>query len=256
MTEYDNTALLDSIVAIARDAGKVILPYYRADTAVDGKADGSPVTAADRAAEVVIIDALKKLTPDIPVVAEESVEAGRIPDVSGGRFWLVDPLDGTKEFINRRDDFTVNIGLVEDGTPVLGVVLTPVDGMAWAGAVGTGAWEEDGDGQRRAIAVRRPDANGLTVVASKSHRNPELEDYIATLTVKESVSRGSALKFCLVARGEADIYPRTGPTMEWDTAAGHAVLLAAGGSLTTFDGKPFLYSKPDFRNGHFIARGG
>jgi 3'(2'), 5'-bisphosphate nucleotidase len=256
VTEYDNTALLDSIVAIARDAGKVILPYYRVDTAVDGKADGSPVTAADRAAEVVIIDALKKLTPDIPVVAEESVEAGRIPDVSGGRFWLVDPLDGTKEFINRRDDFTVNIGLVEDGTPVLGVVLTPVDGMAWAGAIGAGAWEEDGAGNRRTITVRRPDASGLTVVASKSHRNPELEDYIATLTVKESVSRGSALKFCLVARGEADIYPRTGPTMEWDTAAGHAVLLAAGGSLTTFDGQPFLYSKPDFRNGHFIARGG
>lgn len=256
MTDLDKTALLDRIVAIARDAGTVILPYYRADTAVDDKADGSPVTAADRAAEVVILAALKALTPEIPVVAEESAEAGRIPDVSGGRFWLVDPLDGTKEFINRRDDFTVNIGLIENGTPVLGVVLTPVDGMAWAGVVGGGAWEEDGAGNRRPIAVRRPDPAGVTVVASKSHRNPELEDYIATLTVTESVSRGSALKFCLVARGEADIYPRTGPTMEWDTAAGHAVLLAAGGSLTTFDGKPFLYSKPDFRNGHFIARGG
>jgi 3'(2'), 5'-bisphosphate nucleotidase len=252
----DRAALLERAVAIARDAGAVILPYYRTDTAVDGKDDGSAVTAADQAADALIVAALRALTPDIPVVAEESVAAGDVPDVSGGRFWLVDPLDGTKEFIHRRDDFTVNIGLIEAGAPVLGVVLTPVDGRAWAGIVGGGAWEEDGDGARTPIAVRAPDPAGLTVVASLSHRNPELESYIATLAVRRSVSRGSALKFCLVARGEADIYPRTGPTMEWDTAAGHAVLLAAGGSMTTFDGQPFRYAKPEFRNGHFIARGG
>lgn len=255
MSDLDTTMILDRIVAIARDAGRVILPYYD-DPEVSRKYDGSPVTAADQAAEAVIVPALRALTPDIPVVAEESVAAGRIPDVSGGLFWLVDPLDGTKEFIQKRGDFTVNIGLVRAGTPVLGVVHTPVDGMVWAGADGHGAWEEDADGRRRSISVRRADPAGLTVVASKSHRNPELEAYIASLPVRESVSRGSALKFCLVARGEADIYPRTGPTMEWDTAAGHALLLAAGGSLTAFDGGPFRYSKPEFRNGFFIARGG
>ena len=255
MTDIDKAAVLDRIVAIARDAGVVIMPYYDGDPIVGDKYDGSPVTAADQAAEALIVPALKELTPDIPVVAEESVAAGNVPDVSGGLFWLVDPLDGTKEFIKKRGDFTVNIGLVENGVPVLGVVLTPVDGMAWAGTVGDGAWEEDAAGNRKPIAVRKADPAALTIVASKSHRNPELEAYIDSLPVKESVSRGSALKFCLVARGEADVYPRTGPTMEWDTAAGHAVLLAAGGSLTTFDGKPFLYNKPEFRNGFFIARG-
>jgi len=255
VTDIDKAAVLDRIVAIARDAGVVIMPYYDGDPIVGDKYDGSPVTAADQAAEALIVPALKELTPDIPVVAEESVAAGNVPDVSGGLFWLVDPLDGTKEFIKKRGDFTVNIGLVENGVPVLGVVLTPVDGMAWAGTVGDGAWEEDAAGNRKPIAVRKADPAALTIVASKSHRNPELEAYIDSLPVKESVSRGSALKFCLVARGEADVYPRTGPTMEWDTAAGHAVLLAAGGSLTTFDGKPFLYNKPEFRNGFFIARG-
>jgi len=251
----DRVALLDAVATLTREAGEVILPYYRAEIAVDDKADGSPVTAADRAADALIVPALKALTPDVPVVSEESVEAGDIPDVSGGRFWLVDPLDGTKEFINKRNDFTVNIGLIWDGVPVLGAVHTPVDGLVWAGALGHGAWEETGAGARSAITVRAPGPDGLVIVASRSHRNPELEAYIGTMTVKQSVSRGSALKFCLVARGEADLYPRTGPTMEWDTAAGHAVLLAAGGSMTKFDGTPFDYAKPEFRNGHFIARG-
>lgn len=251
----DRIALLDAVAVLAREAGEIILPYYRAEIAVIDKTDGSPVTAADRAADAHIVPVLKALTPDIPVVAEESVEAGDIPDVSGGRFWLVDPLDGTKEFINKRNDFTVNIGLIWDGVPVLGALHTPVDGMVWGGALGHGAWEETADGVRTPISVRKPGPDGLTIVASRSHRNPELEAYIDTMTVKESVSRGSALKFCLVARGDADLYPRTGPTMEWDTAAGHAVLLAAGGSMTKFDGSPFDYAKPDFRNGHFIARG-
>ena len=252
---HDPMALLDAISVIAREAGEVILPYYREEIVVDDKRDGSPVTAADRAADALIVPALRSLTPNIPVVSEESVEAGDVPDVSGGVFWLVDTLDGTKEFINKRDDFTVNIGLISDGKPVLGVLLTPVDGLLSAGALGIGAWEEAADGTRTPILVRESDPDGLVVVGSLSHRNPELEAYIASLKVARSVSRGSALKFTLVAKGEADVYPRTGPTMEWDTAAGHAVLLAAGGSMTTFDGAPFRYGKPDFRNGYFIARG-
>ena len=254
--------LLPDIVRIARGASRVILEYYDGRIAVDEKRDGSPVTAADRAAEDYIVPELRRLTPDVPVVAEESVHDGKVPEVGDGRFWLVDPLDGTKEFINRNGDFTVNIALVERRTPLLGVVMTPVDGTAWAGLVGPDggagtAWEEDAAGNRRAIRVRRPGPDGLTVVASRSHRSKELEDYIASLAqVKESVSRGSALKFCLVARGEADHYPRTSPTMEWDTAAGHALLLAAGGSMTAFDGTPFRYGKKDFLNGWFIATGG
>jgi len=249
-------ARLDAIIAIARQAGDVIMEYYEGKSEVDEKSDGSPVTAADRAADAVIVPALRALTPDIPVVSEESVDAGDIPDVTGGTFWLVDPLDGTKEYINRNGDFTVNIGLIVDGVPKLGVLMTPVNGLAWAGIIGEGAFEEAAVGTRHPITVRAPDPNALVVVASRSHRSPELEDYIAARPVKESISRGSALKFCLVARGEADLYPRTGPTMEWDTAAGHAVLLAAGGSMEMFEGGEFRYGKPKFLNGWFVVRGG
>ena len=249
-------ARLDAIIAIARRASTVIMDYYDGKIAVDEKADGSPVTAADLAADALIVPALQALTPDIPVVSEESVDAGDIPDVSGGTFWLVDPLDGTKEYINRNGDFTVNIGLIIDNAPALGVLLTPVNGLAWAGIVGGEAFEEATDGSRRAIAVRAAAPSALTVVASRSHRSQELEDYIAARSVKESISRGSALKFCLVASGEADLYPRTGPTMEWDTAAGHAILLAAGGSMEMFEGGAFRYGKPEFRNGWFVVKGG
>ena len=248
-------ARLDAVIAIARKAGDVIMEYYEGRIEVDEKSDGSPVTAADRAADAVIVPALRKLTPEIPVVSEESVDAGDIPDVSGGTFWLVDPLDGTKEYISRNGDFTVNIGLIVDNRPTLGVLMTPVNGLVWAGIVGEGAFEESSDGRRRPISVRTADPEALVVVASRSHRSPELEDYIAARPVKESISRGSALKFCLVARGEADLYPRNGPTMEWDTAAGHGVLLAAGGSMEMFEGGEFRYGKPDFRNGWFVVRG-
>ncbi|MDG2284391.1 MAG: 3'(2'),5'-bisphosphate nucleotidase CysQ, partial [Alphaproteobacteria bacterium] len=213
-------------------------------------------TAADRAADAIIVPALRELTPDIPVVSEESVDAGDIPDVSGGTFWLVDPLDGTKEYINHNGDFTVNIGLIVDGAPKLGVLMTPVNGLAWAGSIEGGAFEEEADGTRRPISVRAPDPDALVVVASRSHRSPELEEYIAARPVAESISRGSALKFCLVARGEADLYPRTGPTMEWDTSAGHAILLSAGGSMEMFEGGEFRYGKEKFLNGWFVVRGG
>ncbi len=249
-------ARLDAVIAIARRAADVIMEYYEGRIEVDEKSDGSPVTAADRAADAIIVPALRKLTPEIPVVSEESVDAGDIPDVTGGTFWLVDPLDGTKEYISRNGDFTVNIGLIVDNVPRLGVLMTPVNGLVWAGIVGEGAFEEDKDGHRRPIAVRTADPEALVVVASRSHRSPELEEYIAARPVKESISRGSALKFCLVARGEADLYPRTGPTMEWDTAAGHAVLLSAGGSMERFEGGEFRYGKPKFLNGWFVVRGG
>ena len=248
-------AMIDPIIEVSRRAGNVIMKYFEEGTSINIKADGSPVTAADQEAEKIIIPILRDLTPSIPIVAEESVAEGNLPQAHGNTFWLVDPLDGTKEFINQRTDFTVNIGLIRGGLPVLGVVLTPYDGLIWAGSKTTGAFIENKKGSRERISTREPNGEKLTVVASRSHRSPELENYIATLNVKESISRGSSLKFCLLASGQADIYPRLGPTMEWDTAAGHAVLLAAGGRLTNFDGTTFKYGKPDFKNGWFIAYG-
>ena len=247
--------LLEPVITIARAACEAIMAHYRTGAEIRNKADGSPVTAADHAADAVIVPALVALTPDIPVISEEREEAGDAATVSDGPFWLVDPLDGTREFISRNGDFTVNIGLVRNREPVLGVVATPVDGRIWAGVVGTGAFTEPQRGARRQIRARVAEPDALTVVASRSHRSPELEDYIAGLPVVASVARGSALKFCLVAAGEADLYPRTGPTMEWDTAAGHAIVLAAGGSVERFDGTGFIYGKPEFRNGWFLVRG-
>ena len=248
-------ALLDRLGDICRAAGAEILSVYASDFAVDDKSDGSPVTAADQAAEAVILPALAALAPEIPAIAEESVAAGHIPEISGARFWLIDPLDGTKEFIKKNGDFTVNIGLVEDHTPIAGAVYRPVSDTLWIGADGVGAWRIDGDGET-ALAVRTADTDqGLTVIASASHRSPELEAYIDNLPkVARSISRGSSLKFCLIADGEADVYPRLSPTMEWDTAAGHAVVAAAGGRVETPDGAPLVYKKPDFRNGHFIVK--
>ncbi|MCY4588959.1 MAG: 3'(2'),5'-bisphosphate nucleotidase CysQ [Alphaproteobacteria bacterium] len=247
--------LLEPVITIARAACEAIMAHYHTGAEIRNKADGSPVTAADHAADAVIVPALVALTPDIPVISEERVEAGDAATIADGPFWLVDPLDGTREFISRNGDFTVNIGLVRNREPALGVVATPVDGRIWAGVAGTGAFTEPHRGARRKIRTRVAEPDALTVVASRSHRSPELEEYIAGLPVVASVARGSALKFCLVAAGEADLYPRTGPTMEWDTAAGHAIVLAAGGSVERFDGASFTYGKPDFRNGWFLVRG-
>ena len=247
-------ARLDTIIAIARRAAVLIMEHYEGEIVVHEKPGGSPVTPADWAANELIVPALRELTPEIPIVSEET-EGGH-PDVSGGTFWLVDPLDGTTEYICRNGDFTVNIGLIVDGAPKLGVLMTPVDGLVWAGVVGGGAFEEAVDGTRRPISVREANPQALTVVASRSHRNQELVDYIGARPVKQSIERGSALKFCLVARGDADLYPRTSPTMEWDTAAGHAILLAAGGSMETFEGGEFRYGKqPEFENGWFVVKG-
>jgi 3'(2'), 5'-bisphosphate nucleotidase len=252
MTE--RTQLLDTIVALAERAGVVLMQHYRGEVEVRAKADASPVTIADEAAEALILDGLRQLTPDIPIVAEEEVAAGRIPAVDQAAFWLVDPLDGTKEFIHQRGEFTVNIALIEGRAPVMGVVVAPAIDKTWSGIVGGGATMRTVSG-KSPIAARAAEPGALVAVASRSHSDAETEAFLDEAGVVERTSAGSSLKFCLVAEGKADLYPRFGPTMEWDTAAGHAVLAAAGGSVTMRDGQPFLYRKPEFRNPGFIARG-
>ena len=256
--------MLSVLELLAIDAGKAILEVYNAGPNVSYKEDCSPVTEADERAEAIILAGLSKAYPDIPVVAEESVAAGRVPDVSGGRFFLVDPLDGTKEFINRRDDFTVNIALVEDGVPVAGIVYAPAKGTAYTGFAGKAEKLAVTDAQaitdRQPIECRKHDG-ALTAVASRSHNSPETEAFLAEKGISSTKSVGSSLKFCLVAEGEADVYPRFGRTMEWDTAAGDAVLRAAGGLTLDPEGNAFRYGKTsqptdsDFANGHFIAWG-
>lgn len=262
MTQNDNTDLMAAIKLIAERAGKVILAYYAEadEIEVREKADSSPVTEADEAAEDCILEMLRTLTPEIPIVSEEAASAGDLPDVSSGRFWLVDPLDGTKEFLNRNGEFTVNIALIESGRPVAGVVHAPALAMTWAGASGddgpTVATYSETDKPTMDIRARAIPDEGATVVASRRHGDGEMLDtFLADYTVKDLLSAGSSLKFCLVATGRADLYPRFGRTMEWDTAAGHAVLLAAGGRVDTAEGAPLTYGKPAFENPYFIARG-
>jgi len=245
--------LLELLIPIVRAAGDVVMQVYRTDFAVECKTDTSPVTIADQRAEAFIVPALRRLLA-VPVIAEEAVAAEGAPE-AGGKFWLVDPLDGTKEFISRNDEFTVNVALVEDGTPVLGVVFAPALNRLFAGAAGCGAFVEDTIG-RRAVFCRRPPAEGLTVVASRSHGDADaLASFLNGTRLAQVRNAGSSLKLCLVASGEADLYPRLGRTMEWDVAAGHAVLTAAGGMVKTLEGKPLRYGKPGFGNPHFVASG-
>ena len=266
MSKSDNEDLLAAIRLIAERAGKAILAYYAEGDGVEvrQKADASPVTEADEAAEEIILEMLRTLTPAVPIVSEEAASAGDIPDVTGGRFWLVDPLDGTREFINRNGEFTVNIALIENGQPVAGVVHAPALAMTWSGAaadvMGDGgpviASFSETDKPAMDIRAREIPAEGATVVASRRHGSGELlDEFLAQYTVKDMRSAGSSLKFCLVATGKADLYPRFGRTMEWDTAAGHAVLLAAGGKVDTAEGAPLVYGKSGFENPYFIARG-
>jgi 3'(2'), 5'-bisphosphate nucleotidase len=250
-------ALRDACSDFARAAAREIMRIYAGDLGERTKADKSPVTDADQAAEEIIVRELRALTPDTPVVAEEEMAAGRVPVLNGGPFWLVDPLDGTKEFIKRNGEFTVNIALIEDGKPTLGIVLAPATDTLWRGAIGLGADKSEKGGAFSAIATRTPPANGLTACASRSHAiYSDLDIWFRSnnLTVADRVQAGSSLKFCLIAEGQADIYPRFGPTNEWDTAAGQGVLEAAGGEVVTTDGRPLKYGKPGFGNPHFIAR--
>lgn len=248
------SALLEQVIDISRAAGEQVMQVYRSDFEVRGKEDASPVTEADERAEALILGALAQCSPGIPVVSEEAAAAGHIPEV-GQRFWLVDPLDGTREFINRNGEFTVNIALIEAGEPVLGVVLAPALGRLFAGASGCGAFIEEA-GVRQPIECREVSPEGLDVVASRSHGDAQaLDVFLAGRKVRSLKSAGSSLKICLVAAGEADLYPRLGRTMEWDIAAGHAVLLAAGGQLLTLQDEPLRYGKPGLDNPHFYARG-
>ncbi len=250
--QHHRHAWLESLAQIAREAGALILEVYATDFVVCGKDDQSPVTEADERAEKLIVAALQALAPDVPIVAEESVAAGQMPTI-GSLFWLVDPLDGTKEFISRNGEFTVNIALISDGAPVLGVVFAPALDRLFAGDVQTGAWLENGNG-RHPIRCRSVPEAGLTVVASRSHSDSvALDAFLADRKVAALASAGSSLKLCLIAAGEADLYPRLGRTMEWDIAAGHAVLAAAGGTVMDLQGAPLRYGKPGFDNPHFVA---
>ena len=242
----------DPVIQIAREAGDLIMSVYASGFSVRYKDDVSPVTEADVLAEALILQSLQLLTPDIPVVAEEAVAGGRVPQI-GRCFWLVDPLDGTKEFVSRNGEFTVNIALIQDGIPILGVVVAPALGRSFVGALGYGATSEV-DGVTKRIHVRSPPDEGLTVVASRSHGDASaLDAFLGGRRVATLVQAGSSLKFCLVASAQADLYPRLGRTMEWDTAAGHAVVIAAGGQVNDLPGQPIRYGKPAFANPHFVA---
>ena len=255
MTE-DLRALVEVARRAARAASVIILDIYTTQFAVRKKDDASPVTEADERAEHLIVAALAKEAPYIPVIAEELVAANGAPSTLPRRFWLVDPLDGTKEFIARNGEFSINIGLVEGDRPVLGVVHVPVANVTYAAAGPGTATRQAGDAAPVAIAARPVPASGAVIVHSRSHGDSDrFAAYRATIAGARTKVSGSAVKFCLVAEGTADLYPRFGPTMEWDTCAGHAVLEGAGGSVLTPDGAPFRYAKPGFLNGEFIAKG-
>jgi 3'(2'), 5'-bisphosphate nucleotidase len=241
---------LQTLARIAREAGAIVMRHYRSGYETRVKSDRSPVTDADEEAERLI---LAKAFPGVPVVAEEEAAAGRVV-VVGSHFFLVDPLDGTKEFIKLGSEFTVNIGEIVDGQPVAGVVYAPAIERLFVGSIDEGAFHQDIDGTM-ILSARAPASDGLVAVSSKSHPDARTDALLKSLPIKGQTNAGSSLKFCLVAAGEADIYPRAGQTMEWDTAAGDAVLRAAGGRMTDWDGAPFVYGKPGFANTAFIARG-
>lgn len=256
LTENQRVALLPAVENLARKAGAAILEFYRSGTPTIIKSDGSPVTAADLASDAILSPGLAALTPDIPVVSEEGVEAGHVPDISGGNFWLVDPLDGTKEFIGKTGEFTVLIGLIQDGKPVMGVMYAPVADELYSAAAPSHAWHETKDG-RDAVHVRPAPADGkLTVTSSYRRTNDKLELYLKTLPIAERIRRRSAFKFGDIARGAADLYPGFGTSYEWDTAAGHALVNAAGGTVTQADGSPLAYGKPGFKNPDILVVGG
>lgn len=227
--------------------------YFGTDVAMRHKADESPVTEADIAANQLISAALRQLTPHIPVIAEEDDAP---PTANHPRFWLVDPLDGTRAFIKGEPEFTVNIGLIENGAPVLGVIYAPPQELLYFAASGHGTFRVHRQGAAKKILVRAPASDGLVVVKSKSHPSKKTQAYLETLAIKELKPGSSSIKLCMVAEGSADIYPRFGRTMEWDTAAGHCILNEAGGRIETENGEPLLYGKPNFENPGFIAFGG
>lgn len=251
---------LPPMIEAALAAGEEIACIYAEGCEIESKADGSPVTIADRRAEAIILERLAAAFPDIPVIAEEEACAGRLPEI-GDLFFLVDPLDGTKGFAERTGEFTVNIALIDHGVPVAGVVQAPDSGLLYYGATGKGAFRRNGDDRDEPIHVRHASAGRLAAIGSRNHRPRGEAEKLAALGATDYVPAGSSLKFCLLAEGSADVYPRWGPTMEWDTAAGQAVLVAAGGRVVALDDTggevgPLVYGKAGFANPHFIAWGG
>ena len=263
---FDLAALADALLASVLEAGRIEMRHYATDFAIETKADQSPVTIADREAEAVLVAAIARAAPGVPIVAEEAAAAGHVPEARDA-FFLVDPLDGTREFINRNGEFTVNVALVVAGVPVFGVVYAPALGDLYvtlgAGRSATASVQPTTSIVRLSeldladIRTRAPDPQRLTAVASRSHMSAEGEAWMARWPITARRDAGSSLKFCLIAKGEADLYPRLGPTMEWDTAAGDAVLRAAGGMVTTIDGAPLRYGKyaAAYRNPYFFAWG-
>lgn len=254
MSEY--MPVLKAVEEIARSAGAAIMDIYSGTFEVELKDDRSPLTAADKAAHEMIVAGLADLNPAYPVLSEESAPDEVAERRDWKQFWLVDPLDGTKEFIRRNDEFTVNIALIDTHAPILGVVYAPAQDTLYSGIVGSGAWQQTGSDQRTSISVTVPAHEPVRVVGSRSHPSPALADYLEQIGPHEITAMGSSLKICLVAAGAADVYPRHGPTSEWDTAAAHAVLEAAGGSMMDMSGAALRYNAGEgLLNPHFIACG-
>jgi 3'(2'), 5'-bisphosphate nucleotidase len=248
------SSILPDVIKIADEASEKVLHIYQSDFKVNYKEDHSPITAADIASHDIIVKGLRQISRDIPVLSEEGAEIPWEERKKWRRFWLIDPIDGTKDFTQRTGAFTVNIAMIEDGEPVMGVVTAPALKEAFWGIKGEGAHMRDRTGRVHRIRVAQP-KDTLRVVASKNHLNDETRAFIETLGAHETVQAGSSLKFCRIAEGHADIYPRMGPTSEWDTAAAHAVLVAAGGKVQTPEGQPLVYGKENILNPNFIAAG-
>jgi len=248
------SSILPDVIKIADEASEKVLHIYQSDFKVNYKEDHSPITAADIASHDMIVKGLRQISRDIPILSEEGAEIPWEERKKWRRFWLIDPIDGTKDFTQRTGEFTVNIAMIEDGEPVMGVVTAPALKEAFWGIKGEGAHMRDRTGRVHRIRVAEP-KDTLRVVASKNHLNDETRAFIGTLGAHEIVQAGSSLKFCRIAEGHADIYPRMGPTSEWDTAAAHAVLLAAGGKVQTPEGQSLVYGKENILNPNFIAAG-
>lgn len=249
---------VSQVIELVRAAGAATLPYWRSDVAVTEKADASPVTAADLAAHHILLDGLQALAPDVPVLSEEAADIPLAERAAWTRWWLVDPLDGTKEFIAGSEEFTVNVALIEQGRVVFGVVGIPASGRCYYGGAGLGAWRSEAPGEEQSISVRVAPAQGFTLVASKRHSSPAQETLLAGLAERFGepalANIGSSLKFCLLAEGNADCYPRLAPTSQWDTAAAQGVLEGAGGEVLNLAGAPLTYeARESFLNPSFLA---
>ncbi len=250
---YDLAALIEALLPVVQTAGTAIMSIYDGKFAVERKEDDSPLTLADLESQRIIIEGLKRITPGVPILSEESATAPWTERRTWRELWVVDPLDGTREFVKRNGEFTINIALVVDHEPLLGMIFAPAQGLLYWGAAGSGAFAQQGGGQPRRIQCVAP-AKPLRVVGSRSHLSAQTEEYLQRLGPHVMTGVGSSLKFCLLAQGDADLYPRFGPTSEWDTAAGQAVLEAAGGHVTRFDGHRLRYNcRESVLNGDFLA---